>query len=162
MMSLNDPSRAPDEQRRSILKAAVVLVNAAAASALGIPVVGYLVAPLVRKTESQWVEAGSLSDFGEGAPQGRRLQYVDRSGFREREQTRNVWITLQKGEPTVFSSRCTHVGCNVIWKSDEDRFICPCHGGAFSPEGEVLAGPPPEPLRRLPSRIENQKVYVQV
>jgi len=73
-----------------------------------------------------------------------------------------VWVVLEKGSPTVFSSECTHVGCNVLWKAEEGQFICPCHGGAFSREGEVLAGPPPEPLHRLPSRIENQKVYVEV
>lgn len=129
---------------------------------MGIPVIGYLLGPLFRKKELQWVEAGNVADFAEGRPQGVRLRYTDRTGFRELEQIRNVWVTLREGAPTVFSSECTHVGCNVLWKSEEGQFICPCHGGAFSPEGVVLAGPPPEPLRRLPSRIEDQKVYVEV
>lgn len=161
-MSSNDPTKAPDEQRRSLLKAAVIAVNGLAASAMGIPVVGYLLGPLMRKKERQWVEAGGLGEFQERQPRGVRLRYVDSSGFREVEQIRNVWIVLEQGAPTVFSSECTHVGCNVLWKPEEDQFICPCHGGAFSPGGEVLAGPPPEPLRRLPSRIENQIVYVEV
>lgn len=41
---------------------------------------------------------------------------------------------------------CTHLGCTVPWREDEDRFNCPCHSGIYNKKGEVLAGPPPRPL----------------
>lgn len=151
----------PDPQRRSLLKAAVVAINGLIASALGVPVFGYVLGPLFRKPEPQWVEAGKLADFG-ASPVSRRLKYVAQGGFRELERTRNVWVSIQQGAPTVFSSECTHVGCNVLWKDAEDRFICPCHGGVFSLEGEVLDGPPPAPLNRLPNKVENGSLYIQV
>lgn len=155
------PADNPDPQRRSLLKAAVIALNGLIATAMGVPVFGYVLGPLFRKQEPQWVEAGKLADFG-ASPASRRLKYVARGGFRDLERTRNVWISIQRDGPMVFSSECTHVGCNVLWKQAEARFVCPCHGGAFSLQGEVLDGPPPAPLRRLPSRVENGTLYIQV
>lgn len=150
-----------DQQRRTVLKAAVLALNAVMASLLGIPVVGYVVGPLFRKREALWVEAGSPGDFSE-APRAQRLRYTARTGFRELEHTRNVWISMKADELTVFSSECPHVGCNVLWKQEKGHFVCPCHGGVFDREGTVLEGPPPRPLQTLPGKIENGTVYVQV
>lgn len=161
-MTLNEDPKVSDPKRRSLLKAAVIGVNAMLASAMGIPVFGYVLGPLFRARERQWVEAGKIEEFGQGVPQSKRLKFASRDGFRELEKSRNVWVTLQNGDLTVFSSVCTHLGCNVLWKTAEGRFVCPCHGGQFSPEGKVLAGPPPRPLDRLPSKVENGKVWVQV
>ena len=58
------------------------------------------------------------------------------------------------GEIYALDLRCTHAGCNVLWRPGSDRFACPCHGGAFSREGEVIKGPPKAPLRRLDIRVE--------
>lgn len=161
-MKSKQHSKPQDARKRSFLKAGFVAINTIAASALGIPVVGYLLGPLLRKRELHWVEAGKLSDFSDGAPKARRLKFINRNGFRELEEVRNVWIRAEGRNLTVFSSECTHVGCNVHWKSDADQFICPCHGGAFSKEGDVLDGPPPRPLEQLPSRLEEDTVFVQV
>lgn len=37
--------------------------------------------------------------------------------------------------------RCTHLGCNLKWNSDEDSFDCPCHGSRFDKHGTVINGP---------------------
>lgn len=161
-MTSNSSPPPMDPRRRSFLKAGFVAINTVAASALGIPIIGYLLGPLLRKREQQWVEAGKLADFAGGTPQARRLRFTNRSGFRELEEVRNVWISATAERVTVFSSECTHVGCNVHWKSGQDQFVCPCHGGVFSKEGEVLDGPPPRPLEQLPTRIDNDILYVQV
>ena len=46
----------------------------------------------------------------------------------------------QGDEPTAedflaLSSVCPHLGCRVHWEPQNDRFFCPCHLGAFDPEG---------------------------
>jgi cytochrome b6-f complex iron-sulfur subunit len=41
---------------------------------------------------------------------------------------------------------CTHLGCVVPWSSTSNKFMCPCHGSQYSPEGAVVRGPAPLPL----------------
>jgi len=43
------------------------------------------------------------------------------------------WIAL--------SAASTHRGCLVRWKPDQGRFVDPCHGSQFAPEGRWLQGP---------------------
>ncbi|HWB64077.1 MAG TPA: Rieske (2Fe-2S) protein [Chitinophagales bacterium] len=50
---------------------------------------------------------------------------------------------------SALSLICTHQGCNVGYYSTSQRFICPCHGGAFDINGSVVSGPPPAPLQKL-------------
>lgn len=50
------------------------------------------------------------------------------------------------GELHAVSATCTHLGCIVNWNSAEKSWDCPCHGGRFSCEGEVLHGPPVKDL----------------
>jgi len=49
--------------------------------------------------------------------------------------------------------RCTHSGCIVRWKEAENAYLCPCHEGRYDPDGRVVAGPPPLPLRAVPIRV---------
>lgn len=51
------------------------------------------------------------------------------------------------GGAEALLGRCTHMGCPVQLAGD--GFLCPCHGGAYDADGQVLRGPPPLPLPRL-------------
>lgn len=66
------------------------------------------------------------------------------------------------GEVRVFSSVCTHLGCQVGWDSREKNFLCPCHVGRFDTSGKVIAGPPPTPLQSFVVRLDQEQVYVTV
>ena len=48
----------------------------------------------------------------------------------------------------AFDGTCTHRGCRIVVETTESGsvFNCPCHGGQFGAEGQVLRGPPPRPL----------------
>ncbi|MGO9377990.1 MAG: ubiquinol-cytochrome c reductase iron-sulfur subunit [Dissulfurispiraceae bacterium] len=63
---------------------------------------------------------------------------------------------------TFFSPVCTHLGCYVNWDNNRKEFLCPCHGGRYNIDGQVIAGPPPKPLNSLPFKIEAGKVYLGV
>jgi Rieske Fe-S protein len=65
----------------------------------------------------------------------------------------------------ALSSTCPHLGCQVHWEEANKRFFCPCHNGAFTPEGKAVAGPPAEAGQSLPQypiRVENGLLFIEV
>ncbi len=71
-----------------------------------------------------------------------------------------VVLQTSPGEFVAFSAVCTHLGCIVQWLPDKGEFLCPCHGGRFSTDGQVLGGPPPKPLDSLPATVEGDQILV--
>lgn len=71
-----------------------------------------------------------------------------------------VVLQTAPGEFVALSAVCTHLGCIVKWLPEANEFLCPCHGGRFSPQGEVLAGPPPKPLESLPVKLEGDLLII--
>ena len=60
----------------------------------------------------------------------------------------------------ALSKVCTHLGCLVEYAKDRNMLICPCHAGTFDLEGNVLSGPPPKPLQKLPLRVEGEQIII--
>ena len=59
-------------------------------------------------------------------------------------------VVVNTGEGfSATSAVCTHLGCIVKWKKGRRQFFCPCHGGRFGLDGQVLGGPAPRPLPKL-------------
>ncbi|MCT7981671.1 Rieske 2Fe-2S domain-containing protein [Laspinema sp. A4] len=56
---------------------------------------------------------------------------------------------------------CTHQGCLVDWNGGERKYICPCHGTEYSPDGTLLKGPAEENLPPYLVKIEGDQVLVQ-
>lgn len=67
-------------------------------------------------------------------------------------------LALEDGAYAALSPVCTHQGCTVDVQAQ--HLVCPCHGSAYSREGEVLRGPAPLPLRRYPVRVEPDGVLI--
>lgn len=57
----------------------------------------------------------------------------------------------EAGKVHAVSPVCTHAFCIVHWNSAEKTWDCPCHGGRYGPDGQVLEGPPVKALE--PVRI---------
>jgi len=49
---------------------------------------------------------------------------------------------------TAVQADCTHQGCTVGYSSSSAKITCPCHGGVFDLNGNVLSGPPPSALHK--------------
>ncbi|HSF16912.1 MAG TPA: Rieske 2Fe-2S domain-containing protein [Vicinamibacteria bacterium] len=65
----------------------------------------------------------------------------------------------------ALSSVCPHLGCQVHWEPQNDRYFCPCHNGIFTPEGVGVGGPPGEAgqsLSQFPLKIENGLLFIEV
>lgn len=151
--------------RRGFLKMAIAGLNGLIALALAIPGVGYLLTPVFRKGSQTWINLGNLNNFPSGEPRKAVFGYMTQLDYTRTEKKRFVWVRLHTGnsqELTVLSAECTHTGCNVAWHPDVDKFICPCHQGTYDINGNVIAGPPPRPLKELPVRIENNQVLVRI
>ncbi len=71
-----------------------------------------------------------------------------------------VWVLHLKGGWSAFSAICTHQGCIVHW--DEKRLVlsCPCHGGLFDTNGNVLSGLPRRPLKRFRVSVVRDEIFI--
>ena len=65
----------------------------------------------------------------------------------------------------ALSSTCPHLGCQVRWEGQNDRFFCPCHNGVFDSSGMGIGGPPGDAGQRLaeyPLKIEGGLLHISV
>jgi menaquinol-cytochrome c reductase iron-sulfur subunit len=149
--------------RRAFLAGGIGLIGTFIAAAVAVPIVAYVASPSFKKAEAtDWIAVGLLSEFEPETPSNAGFSVTKRDGWVEQTQKKAVWVVKHGDDDvTVFNPRCTHLGCAVDWKPDEEAFVCPCHGGQFAVDGSVEGGPPPRSLDTLPSKVEEGQVYVQ-
>ncbi len=96
-------------------------------------------------------------------PAGGTLLYRTPDG-----RTVNITRRAQTGAAADFialSSTCPHLGCQVRWEGQNDRYFCPCHNGTFDTEGTATGGPPGDAGQSLPRyglSIEKGLLYILV
>lgn len=61
----------------------------------------------------------------------------------------DVALVRDQGGLFALSLVCPHLGCRPAWQKTQARFLCPCHGSAFAPDGQRLFGPAPRGLPHL-------------
>ncbi len=61
---------------------------------------------------------------------------------------RTVAVANVDGDLQAFDDTCTHQGCSLSEGELDGTVVeCPCHGGRYDViTGEVVGGPPPEPV----------------
>ncbi len=112
-----------------------------------------------RPTDRMWQYVAQVGTIAEGES----LLYRGPSG-----ETINVVRAAGNGTASDFialSSTCPHLGCQVHWEPQNDRYFCPCHNGVFDPEGTAIAGPPGaagQSLPRYPLSVENGLLFIEV
>jgi menaquinol-cytochrome c reductase iron-sulfur subunit len=131
-------------------------------AALAVPAIAYLFSP-GKKTSaaSGWVDAGALDPM----PLRKPVEVVFRrrraDGWKVVDEKVSAWVVRMGGaEVYAVSPTCTHLGCAVSWNEGQSNFLCPCHTSAFSIEGQVLSGPAPRPLDRLPVRVLDGRLQI--
>jgi len=142
--------------RRTFLSRISIALTALAGAVVTVPMVAYLLSPLIKPTLNVWVPLGTVDAFQIGETV--ESVYHDPSPVPWAGLTAltAVWVRrVSQEEFIVFAVNCTHLGCPVRWVQDAQLFICPCHGGVYYADGAVAAGPPPLPLFRYDYRIVN-------
>ena len=151
----------PVGSRRRLFKWITAAAMSFVGLGLGVPLLGYLISPTLKRREQSWVEIGKVKDLPVMEP--KQLDYVAtvRDGYMASTAHKAVWaVKKDNGDVTAFSPQCTHLGCGYRWEAADRKFKCPCHGSMYDVNGTVVDGPAPRPLDRLPVKIEKGVLYV--
>ncbi len=166
-METNTPDTAPTVDdpelvsRRKFLTRVTVAFSGLGGALVGVPVVGFLLAPLLRAAPNDWQEIGAVGDYVIGETVQVTLRDPSPLPWAGVAAKAAAWLRRDtETEFVAFAVNCTHLGCPVRWLADASLFMCPCHGGVFYKDGAVAAGPPPHPLTRYDVRVRNGKVEV--
>jgi Rieske Fe-S protein len=131
-----------------------------AGALIGIPGARFAVGASLEQKPEYWVRVGRPDAL---APDDfTRVVYEFRMKDAWREVKKEGLIYVRpirragsSGEFLALSAVCTHLGCNVRWRPEAQRFGCPCHAGFYDANGDVISGPPPRPLRKLETRVRD-------
>lgn len=148
-------------RRRAFLSRISIALGAAGTAILGIPIVAYLLSPLINPTPDTWVPVGGYQQFT--IDQTVEATFNDPSPLQWAGQTASTAVWVRRTDDQifiVFALNCTHLGCPVNWRPDADLFLCPCHGGVYYADGTVAGGPPPLPLPQYQWRVNGANLEI--
>jgi menaquinol-cytochrome c reductase iron-sulfur subunit len=149
--------------RRSFLGALLSIGSFGMGAILAVPVLRYVLYPLYTKASgSEWSDVGNMSEFADiKEPVRKTITFKQRDGWREVVSAQSVYVGhAADGQLEVLSAICPHLGCSVSWQAGQDKFVCPCHGGEFTPNGACVFGPPPRGMDSLTTQVTDGKLQV--
>ncbi|MBK5116247.1 MAG: ubiquinol-cytochrome c reductase iron-sulfur subunit [Thermoleophilia bacterium] len=150
--------------RRKVFTVASQAVGGLAGAVVILPALGFAMAPIFDRPEEVWQPVGPLTDFASDTYLAVVITIV--AGIGEAGKST---VYVRRGSPdfeespdevVAISTRCAHLGCPVRFFEAAGNFICPCHGGVYGFEGEVLGGPPVRPLDRFQTRVVDDVVEI--
>jgi Rieske Fe-S protein len=177
----------PEAERypRSVfLELSTLGLGAAIGGIVTVPALGFMVAPAFVDQEYDEIDLGPLTNF----PQNEWITAIfpsthdEPAGVSRRTAfVRNNGVSNGVPSMTILSNRCVHMGCptqpggllqepreiqtesgtvSLIVTQGLSGFTCPCHGGAYSNEGNRTAGPPVRALDRYQFSIREGKLIL--
>lgn len=151
--------------RRGMLMKIGLLFNGAAGLVLAVPIVRYLLSPLIRErtaVSDSYLPLGSLDRFPLG--ETRLATYRNPIAYPTDGETANIpcWVRHIEGEKfQVFAINCAHLGCPVRWFPQSGLFMCPCHGGVYYEDGSRASGPPERGLFEHAYKVEQGMLLIK-
>jgi Rieske Fe-S protein len=169
-------------RRSQFLEASTLGLGGVIGGLISLPTLGFAVLPAFLKQRDKARDLGPVSGFPEG-------EFVVATYMARPEQgevsrrtafVRNNGLINDKQSFTIISNHCAHLGCpvqpntavppdHVDYKdvtlialpSPPSGFGCPCHGGQYDTEGNVIAGPPVRALDRYAFSIRNDHLFIE-
>jgi menaquinol-cytochrome c reductase iron-sulfur subunit len=153
----------PEEiSRRRFFEKLSLALGGLCAAILGVPLVGFIIAPLFRDAPDEWLPIGKASAFQIGKTVNVTIEDPSSLPWAGVTSKSAAWLRRVSEEQFIaFSVHCTHMGCPVRWEAGAELFMCPCHGGVFYSDGTVASGPPPKPLVRHEVQVKNGEVFLK-
>ena len=156
------------EGRRSFFLWLLAVGTAAMGALLSVPLVRYTLYPVFATTTSlSWSDLGKTSDYAAiTTPDRKDIEIKQVDGWRESISRKPVYVTKGRRKPSindteVLTAVCPHLGCEVPWDESQGKFVCPCHGSKFAPDGALLEGPATRGMDTLPVKAERSKLMVR-
>ena len=151
--------------RRVFLFKLSLLVNGAVGLVLGVPIIGYLLGPAIKKGagDKSWINLGPLNNFPVG--ETRLVNFRNPVTTSWDGQTGDIpcWVRRVSDDKfQVFAINCAHLGCPVRWFAQSRLFLCPCHGGAYYADGARASGPPERGLFEYDHKIAENALMIHV
>jgi menaquinol-cytochrome c reductase iron-sulfur subunit len=142
--------------RRSFVKVILTATGGFIALIVGIPAIAYLLEPATKKQSAEvWIPAGPVDNYELNTPTLFTFTQTTQNGWERTVNSYGVYVIKHGPEDfTVYSNMCTHLACRVTWQDGEQEYVCPCHDGRFNADGAVVSGPPPAPMIRYQTKIE--------
>ena len=148
--------------RRNFMKVAIVGIGGLITTIYAIPAIAYILGPARKEEATDWIQLGSVGKVEIGIPTLFKTIIQTQTGWITAEEEFSVYVLTEDGQNfIVMSNVCTPLGCRVRWIAERNGFFCPCHNGVFAKDGSVVDGPPPRPLDRFESKIENEVLFVR-
>ncbi len=157
-------SESQDEKvtRRDFMKVAIAGMGGTIAVAIGIPAIGYIIGPASQQETNAWIRLGAISKVELNTPTLFKATIDTQTGWINTQEDVSAYVMTENGQDFVaMSNVCTHLGCRIRWIADLEGFYCPCHNGVFAKDGTVKAGPPPRPLDRFETKVENGILFIK-
>ena len=151
-----------DLNRRKFMEIGIYTITGTIAAVSGVALTRFAVGTSFEKKRSKWIELDS--DDVQDADQGFArvvLEYEQKDGWLTATARSLAYVKqVKEDEVIAISAACTHLGCIVTWDAEQKIFKCPCHDGRYDTEGKVISGPPPGPLKRHKTKIEDGKIFL--
>jgi len=148
--------------RRRFLSAAIAAMGSLIGAAVGVPAVAYIIGPALKQQAEDWVRLGAVNKVELGSPTLFKTTVERQTGWISAQEEVAAYVLTENGQEfSAISNVCTHLGCRVRWIEGEAQFFCPCHNGVFGKDGSVVSGPPPRPLDRFETKIEDGVLFIR-
>ena len=151
--------------RRAALVRLGMLLNGVVGAFLAVPIVRYLLSPVIREKKigyESWLSLGGLELFPAG--ETRLATYRNPVVNSWDGETADIacWVRNVDGQNfQVFAINCAHLGCPVRWFAQSNLFMCPCHGGAYYQDGSRASGPPERGLFQYHHKIDQGNLFIK-
>ncbi len=151
-----------DLNRRKFMEIGIYAITGTITAVSGVALTRFAIGPSFHKMKSKWIEvelANSPDDSG--GFERVVLEYEIKHGWLARDERVLAYVKrIKEDEVVAINATCTHLGCIVTWDEDQNIFRCPCHDGRYDADGRVISGPPPAPLKRHKTKVEDGRILL--